>query len=183
MFIYSPRKQPRAPPLCARCRATAGGQGTRRGPCSLEGQASQGEAKPDTCVRQRRAEQQEGGARGGRGNWGEKGWRGPAEPLTLWLSPGGAGSKGTGAGDKGSLPGWGGGCGWPDRHPSVLAGSRPPSPAGPAPPGAAAPALAMPVMSALPARKVKGAGANHSPSVLPAGIRQRRGSGAALPAK
>lgn len=47
----------------------------------------------------------------------------------------------------------------------------------------AAPALAMPVMSALPARKVKGAGANHSPSVLPAGIRQRRGSGAALPAK
>lgn len=129
------------------------------------------------------AEQQEGGARGGRGNWGEKGWRGPAEPLTLWLSPGGAGSEGTGAGDEGSLPGWGGGCGWPDRHPSVLAGSRPPSPAGPAPPGAAAPALAMPVMSALPARKVKGAGANHSPSVLPAGIRQRRGSGAALPAK
>lgn len=53
----------------------------------------------------------------------------------------------------------------------------------PAPPGAAAPALAMPVMSALPARKVKGAGANHSPSVLPAGIRQRRGSGAALLAK
>lgn len=31
----------------------------------------------------------------------------------------------------------------------------------------------MPVMSALPALEVKGTGANHSPSVLPAGIRQR----------
>lgn len=34
--------------------------------------------------------------------------------------------------------------------------------------------LAMLVMSALPAPEVKGAAANHSPSVLPAGIRQRR---------
>lgn len=33
--------------------------------------------------------------------------------------------------------------------------------------------LAMPVMFALPALEVKGAGANHSPSALPAGIRQR----------
>lgn len=51
---------------------------------------------------------------------------------------------------------------------------------GPARPGAAGrgwrrcPPFAMPVMSALPAPKVKGAGAKHSPSVLPAGIRQRR---------
>lgn len=34
--------------------------------------------------------------------------------------------------------------------------------------------LAMLVMSALPAPEVKGTTANHSPSVLPAGIRQRR---------
>lgn len=34
--------------------------------------------------------------------------------------------------------------------------------------------LAMPVMSALPVLEGKGATANHSPSTLPAGVRQRR---------
>lgn len=60
------------------------------------------------------------------------------------------------------------------------ADSRSPTPARPGPAWSSRRArrrcqpLAMPVMSALPAPKVKGAGANHSPSVLPAGIRQRR---------
>lgn len=62
----------------------------------------------------------------------------------------------------------------------MLADSRSPTPARPGPAWSSRRArrrcqpLAMPVMSALPAPKVKGAGANHSPSVLPAGIRQRR---------
>lgn len=131
------------------------------------------------------AEQQEGGARGVTGKLGGEGMAGTSGTSDTLAQPRRSGKRGDRHGGRG-FPAWLGrrlrlagqaplrAC----REQASLAG-RP----GPAPPGAAAPALAMPVMSALPARKVKGAGANHSPSVLPAGIRQRRGSRAALPAK